>query len=171
MDQKITPFLWFDDQAEEAAAFYVSVFTGTSRSGTLDDTRIVDVTRYGPAGADASGRPEGSVMTVTFRLGGEEFVALNGGPEFTFTEAVSLMVECQDQQEVDAFWTKLSEGGEEGPCGWLKDRYGLSWQVVPSALNEMLRDPDPAKAERVMAAMLGMKKIEVDGLQHAYDEA
>ena len=167
--QKITPFLWFDHQAEEAANHYVSIFSG--RSGSAADegaTRIVDVARYGEAGAQASGRPEGSVMTVTFQLDGQEFTALNGGPEFAFTEAVSFVVNCENQEEVDELWDKLSEGGEQGPCGWLKDRYGLSWQIVPTALVEMLGDEDPKKSERVMAAMLQMKKIDIRELRRAY---
>ena len=169
--QKITPFLWFDDQAEEAANLYVSIFAsrGGSAAGA-GNTKIVDVARYGKAGAQVSGRPEGSVMTVTFQLGGQEFTALNGGPEFKFTEAISFMVSCENQEEVDELWDKLSEGGEEGPCGWLKDKYGLSWQVTPAALGEMLRDEDPKRAERVMAAMLQMKKIDIQGLKQAYEE-
>jgi len=168
--QKITPFLWFDDQAEEAANHYVSIFSNRGGSAAGSDAKIVDVSRYGEAGARAAGRPEGSAMTVTFQLYGQEFTALNGGPEFKFTEAVSLMVNCENQEEVDELWDKLSEGGEQGPCGWLKDRYGLSWQIVPTALGEMLRDQDPKKAERVMAAMLQMKKIDIQGLRQAYDE-
>jgi len=170
--QKITPFLWFDDQAEEAANFYVSIFSASGGSGADGgDTKIVDVVRYGEAGANAAGRPQGSVMTVTFQLDGQEFTALNGGPEFMFTEAISLLVNCEDQEEVDEFWDRLSEGGEQGPCGWLKDRYGVSWQVVPTALSEMLRDEDPKKAERVMAAMLKMNKIDIQALKEAYEEA
>jgi predicted 3-demethylubiquinone-9 3-methyltransferase (glyoxalase superfamily) len=154
---KITPFLWFDDQAEEAARFYVSVFP---------DSRIVNTTRYGEAGPG----PRGSVMTVVFQLDGREFIALNGGPQFKFTEAVSFSVDCRTQKEVDEFWGKLSEGGEEGPCGWLKDRYGLSWQINPTALGEMLSDPDPQKSKRVMEAMLKMKKIDIAGLKKAYEQ-
>ena len=165
--EKIVPFLWFDDRAEEAANFYVSVFAGRGRSG--GETKVVDVTRYGAAGAQAAGRPEGSVMTVTFLLEGQEFTALNGGPEFPFTEAISFEVRCDDQNDVDELWSTLSEGGEEGPCGWLKDRFGLSWQIVPRALEEMLRDEDPGKAERVMAAMLAMGKIDVAALELAYE--
>jgi len=169
--QKITPFLWFDDQAEEAANLYVSIFSGRSVSPAGgNDTRIVDVARHGKAGAQASGRPEGSVMTVAFLLEGQEFTALNGGPEFQFTEAVSFLVNCENQEEVDELWDKLSEGGEQGPCGWLKDKYGLSWQVVPTTLGEMLNDEDPKKAERVMAAMLQMKKIDIQALNQAYEE-
>ncbi|MDQ2984234.1 MAG: VOC family protein [Actinomycetota bacterium] len=155
--QKITPFLWFDIEGEEAASFYTSVFP---------NSRIVDVARYGSAGP----RPEGTVMTVSFELDGQKFVALNGGPQFTFSEAISFQVSCENQEEVDAFWTKLSEGGEEGPCGWLKDKFGLSWQIVPTALPELLGDPDPEKAQRVMQAMLSMRKIEIDELERAAAE-
>jgi predicted 3-demethylubiquinone-9 3-methyltransferase (glyoxalase superfamily) len=158
MQQKITPFLWFDTEGEDAARFYVSVFP---------NSRIVDVAHYGEAGP----RPAGSVMTVTFELEGQEFVALNGGPEFTFNEAISFQISCDGQDEVDHYWTTLAEGGEEGPCGWLKDRFGLSWQVVPTTLPELLADPDPQKSQAVMAAMLGMKKLDVSALQLAYDAA
>jgi predicted 3-demethylubiquinone-9 3-methyltransferase (glyoxalase superfamily) len=153
---KITPFLWFDTQAEEAANFYVSVF---------DNSRIVKITRYGEAGPG----PKGSVMTVEFELQGQEFIGLNGGPHFKFTEAISFSVDCKTQQEVDRFWAKLTEGGEEGPCGWAKDKYGLSWQINPTILGQMLSDPDAEKSQRVMRAMLGMKKIDIAGLQKAYD--
>ena len=139
--QKISPSLWFDDQAEEAANLYVSIFK---------DAKITNVTRYGSAGPG----PEGSVMTVDFQLHGQDFNAINGGPQFTFTEAVSLLVNCESQDEVDEYWEKLADGGEAGPCGWLKDRYGLSWQIVPVALGEMISDPDPAKSQRVVQAML-----------------
>jgi predicted 3-demethylubiquinone-9 3-methyltransferase (glyoxalase superfamily) len=152
--QKITPCLWFDTEGEEAAKFYTSVFP---------NSRIVDVARYGAAGP----RPEGTVMTVSFELDGQKFVALNGGPDFTFNEAISFQVSCESQEEVDAFWSKLSEGGEEGPCGWLKDRYGVSWQIIPTVLPELLGDPDPEKSQRVMRAMLNMKKIEIDALERA----
>ena len=155
--QKITPFLWFDTQAEEAAKHYVSIFK---------NSKIVGVTRYGDAGPG----PRGSVMTVTFSLGGQEFIALNGGPHFKFTEAISLSVDCKTQEEVDELWRRLSEGGEEGQCGWLKDRYGLSWQINPTILGEMLADPDPRKAKRVMEAMLEMKKIDIARLKQAYDQ-
>lgn len=156
---KITPNLWFDDQAEEAANYYVSVFK---------DSKIVDVTHYGDAGP----RPAGMVMTVTFELAGQQFLALNGGPEFTFSEAISLEVSCEDQDEVDYFWNELSSGGgEAGPCGWVKDRFGLSWQVIPEALPELMGDPDPEKAQRVMAAMLQMGKIDVQGLRDAYEKS
>lgn len=159
--QRITPFLWFDNQAEEAANFYVSIFK---------NSRILNVARYGKAGAEASGRPKGSVMTVTFELEGQAFTALNGGPQFKFTEAISFLVNCRTQQEVDELWERLSDGGEPGPCGWLKDRYGLSWQIVPTVLGEMMLDKDPKKAERVMQAMLQMKKIDIAGLKRAYEQ-
>src|SRR5262245_13560766 len=156
--QKITPFLWFDTQAEEAAQFYTSIFPGSHTHGT---------TRYSEESAKASGRPQGSVMTVDFELSGLRFTALNGGPIFKFTEAISLVVHCDTQEEVDHFWQKLSAGGEEVQCGWLKDKFGVSWQVVPRTLIEMLQDKDPAKANRVMAAMLKMKKIDVAELRKA----
>ena len=154
--QRIVPSLWFDTQAEEAAGFYVSIFP---------DSRIVKVMRYGSAGP----RPEGMVMTVDFQLQGQDFNAINGGPEFSFSEATSLIANCESQEEVDRLWEKLAEGGEPGPCGWIKDRYGFSWQIVPVALNEMLQDRDTAKAQRVMEAMLQMGKIEVDELRRAYE--
>src|SRR5881409_2025254 len=146
--QKITPCLWFDTEGEEAATFYTSVFP---------NSRIVDVARYGEAGP----RPAGTVMTVNFELYGQPFLALNGGPQFTFSEAISFQVSCKTQEEVDAFWSKLSDGGEEGPCGWLRDKFGLSWQIVPTVLPELLTDPDREKSQRVMAAMLKMKKIDI----------
>jgi predicted 3-demethylubiquinone-9 3-methyltransferase (glyoxalase superfamily) len=152
--QKITPCLWFDTEGEEAAGFYTSVFP---------NSRIVDVARYGEAGP----RPEGTVMVVSFELDGQKFTALNGGPEFTFNEAISFQVSCETQEEVDAFWSKLSAGGEEGPCGWLKDKYGVSWQIVPTVLPELLGNPDREKSQRVMRAMLKMKKIEIDALEQA----
>ena len=152
--QRITPCLWFDTEGEDAARFYTSIFP---------NSRITEVARYGSAGP----RPEGTVMTVSFELDGQEFLALNGGPQFTFSEALSFQVFCQTQEEVDAYWSKLSEGGEEGPCGWLKDPFGLSWQIVPTVLPELLADPDAAKSQRVMQAMLGMKKIEIEGLEQA----
>jgi predicted 3-demethylubiquinone-9 3-methyltransferase (glyoxalase superfamily) len=155
---KLTPCLWFDTEGEDAASFYTSVFP---------NSRILDVARYGSAGP----RPEGTVMTVSFELDGQEFLALNGGPEFTFSEAISFQVSCEGQEEVDKFWNALSAGGEEGPCGWLKDRFGLSWQIVPTALPRLLGDPDPEKAQRAMAAMLKMKKIEIDALERAAAEA
>jgi predicted 3-demethylubiquinone-9 3-methyltransferase (glyoxalase superfamily) len=169
--QTITPFLWFDGQAEEAANFYVSVFTEWRGEADSADTGILRVTRYGAAGAKASGRPEGSVMTVEYQLDGQRFTALNGGPEFRFTEAVSFMVNCADQDDIDFLWSRLSEGGEEGPCGWLKDRYGLSWQITPVALGDMTADEDPARAERAMSAMLQMGKIDLEALNRAYEAA
>jgi predicted 3-demethylubiquinone-9 3-methyltransferase (glyoxalase superfamily) len=152
--QKLTPCLWFDTEGEEAARFYTSVFP---------NSRIVDVARYGSAGP----RPEGTVMTVSFELDGQRFVALNGGPEFTFSEAISFQVSCETQAEVDAFWDTLSAGGEQGPCGWLRDRFGVSWQIVPIVLPELLLDPDTEKSQRVMAAMLKMGKLEIDELERA----
>ncbi|HEV8638284.1 MAG TPA: VOC family protein [Chloroflexota bacterium] len=154
--QKIVPFLWFDDQAEEAMNYYVSIFP---------DSKAVSVMRYGEAGPG----PKGTVMAVTFQLAGQEFRALNGGPQFKFTEAVSLYVNCETQAEVDELWQKLSEGGEAGPCGWLKDKYGLSWQIIPTALGEMLGDKDAEKANRAMQAMLRMSKIDIAGLRRAYE--
>ncbi len=152
--QKITPFLWFDAESEEAAQFYTSVFP---------NSKILEIVRYGSAGP----RPEGMVMTVSFELDGQRFVALNGGPDFTFNEAISFEVDCETQEEVDTYWSKLSDGGEEGPCGWLKDRFGVSWQIVPRVLNELLADPDREKSQRVMQAMLSMKKIEIEPLERA----
>jgi predicted 3-demethylubiquinone-9 3-methyltransferase (glyoxalase superfamily) len=159
--QRITPCLWFDDQAEEAATLYTSIFPGS---------RIVTVSRYGEAGREVHGRPPGSVMVVAFELEGQAFTALNGGPVFKFNEAISLQVSCRTQEEVDHYWEKLSRGGDERAqqCGWLKDRYGLSWQIVPVALMEMMADPDPVKSGRVMQAMLQMKKIDIKGLREAY---
>lgn len=157
--QKITPFLWFADQAEPAAKFYVALFK---------NSKIKRIHRYDESGAGATGRPKGSVMTVAFQLAGQEFTALNGGPVFKFTEAISLVVHCADQKEVDFYWKKLTAGGEPGQCGWLKDKYGLSWQIVPDALLELLGDKDPAKAGRVMQAMLGMQKIVIKDLQRAH---
>src|SRR6267142_2364474 len=150
--QKITPFLWYDDKAEEAANFYVSIFK---------NSKVGDVTRYDEESSKAAGRPKGTVMTIDFQLEGQKFVAINGGPHFKFTEAVSFVVNCETQEEVDYFWQKLSEGGAEVQCGWLKDKYGLSWQVTPTVLTEMLKDKNPAKAGRVMQAMLQMKKIDI----------
>jgi predicted 3-demethylubiquinone-9 3-methyltransferase (glyoxalase superfamily) len=156
--QKITTFLWFDTQAEDAMEFYTSVF---ARS------RVVNVTRYGDAGPG----PKGSVMIGTFEIEGQQFIALNGGPQFRFTPAISLLVNCETQQEVDMLWERLSEGGRRDRCGWLQDRYGLSWQIVPAALSRLLSDPDPAKSNRVMQAMLQMDKIDIARLQQAYDAA
>lgn len=159
--QKISVCLWLDGQAEEAASFYTSIFKSS---------RIGSVTRYDEEGARVSGQAKGSVMTVEFVLDGQAFVALNGGPLFKFTEAMSLVVSCETQAEVDAFWTKLSAGGgQEVQCGWLKDRFGVSWQIVPTILPEMLRDKDPAKAKRVMAVMLKMKKLDIAALKSAYE--
>jgi predicted 3-demethylubiquinone-9 3-methyltransferase (glyoxalase superfamily) len=155
--QKITPFLWFDNQAEQAADFYTSIFK---------DSKILSVSRYGEGGPGQSG----TAMTVAFQLEGQEFTALNGGPEFKFTEALSFFVSCQTQAEVDELWAKLSAGGEESQCGWLKDKFGLSWQIVPTALGELLGGPDPVKAQSAMRAMLKMKKIDIAGLQRAYEE-
>jgi predicted 3-demethylubiquinone-9 3-methyltransferase (glyoxalase superfamily) len=153
--QKITTFLWFDNNAEEAATFYTSIFP---------DSKILSVSRYGDAGPG----PKGSVMTIKFQLAGQEFVALNGGPHFKFTEAISLLVNCDSQKEVDELWGKLTAGGEEVQCGWLKDKFGLSWQIVPTRLFELMQDPDPAKSKRVTEAMLQMKKIDVGRLEQAY---
>ena len=155
---RITPSLWFDTQGEEAAEFYISVFP---------NSKITDVTYYNEAGP----RPAGTVLSVAFVLDGQEYLAINGGPQFTFDEAISFMVNCCDQEEVDYYWAKLSEGGEEGQCGWLKDRYGLSWQIVPGGMLEMLNDPDRGRSERAMRAMLGMKKIDLAAIQAAADAA
>src|SRR5262245_22050627 len=153
--QKITPCLWFDTEGEEAAEFYTSIFP---------NSRIIEITRYGCAGP----RPEGSVMTVNFELDGQRYIGLNGGPDFKFNEAISLEVTCESQEEVDSLWNALTaDGGEEGPCGWLKDKYGLSWQIVPKVLMELISDPDQEKGQRVMAAMLQMKKIEIAELEKA----
>jgi predicted 3-demethylubiquinone-9 3-methyltransferase (glyoxalase superfamily) len=156
MQQKITPNLWFDTEAEEAAAFYTSVFK---------NSRIVNVTRYTGAGP----RPAGTVMTVEFELDGQRFVGINGGPQFTFDEAVSFQITCRTQAEINYYWESLSEGGEEGPCGWLKDRYGLSWQVVPTGIQELLADPDPERARRATEALLGMRKLDIAALRAAAD--
>src|SRR5919197_6349334 len=156
--QKITPCLWFDDQAEEAVEFYTAIFR---------NSRIVSVTRYGRAGHEIHGKPTGSVMTVVFELDGQAFTALNGGPLFTFNEAISFQVHCETQEEVDYFWEKLSAGGGDRAqqCGWLKDKYGVSWQVVPTVLLEMIHDPDAEKSQRAVEAMLHMKKIDIDTLK------
>lgn len=156
--QKIVPFLWFEDQAEEAAKFYVSLFK---------NSKINEVRRHGDAGP---GR-KGSVMSVTFQLEGQDFYALNGGPHFKFTPAISLFVNCETQQEVNQLWDKLSEGGRKDHCGWVTDKFGLTWQIIPTALGRMLGDPDPAKSSRVMKAMLQMDKIDVAALQRAYEQA
>jgi len=156
MSQKIIPNLWFDTEAEEAAEFYVSVFKSS---------RIVNIARYTEAGP----RPAGTVMTVEFKLDGQRFVGINGGPQFTFSEAVSFQITCEDQNEIDYYWERLSEGGDEGPCGWLKDRFGLSWQVVPAGMDELFADPDPTRAQRAMEAMFKMRKLDVAALRHAAD--
>ena len=153
--QKITPFMWFDNQAEEAANFYTSIFR---------NSKLVNVAHYGEAGPG----PKGSVMIVTFHLDGQEFIGLSGGPQFKFTEAISFVVNCETQEEVDELWEKLSEGGEKVQCGWLKDKYGMSWKIVPTVLGELMSDPDPSKSQRVMEALLQMKKIDIDGLKKAY---
>lgn len=153
----ITPFLWFDDNAEQAAELYTSIFPESS---------IISISRYGEGGPG----PAGTAMTVNFRLQGLEFTALNGGPQYKFTEAISFVVPCETQEEVDEYWAKLSEGGEEGPCGWLKDRFGLSWQIVPTILEELLASPDPVKAQNAMKAMLQMSKLDIEGLKRAASE-
>ena len=159
--QRINPCLWFDDQGEEAAKFYCGIFK---------NAKITKIARYGEAGKEIHGRPAGSVMTVEFELDGQSFTALNGGPIFKFNEAISLQVNCETQEEVDYYWEKLSAGGDKNAqqCGWLKDKYGVSWQIVPGVLVEMITDPDSAKSQRVMGAMLQMKKIDIDGLRRAY---
>ena len=156
--QKISPFLWFDDKAEEAASYYVSLF---------DDAKITDISRY-PEGSPG---PAGGVMTVSFTLAGQEFTALNGGPQFTFSEAISFVVHCKDQDEVDRLWAQLTEGGAPGQCGWLTDRFGLSWQIVPDRLLELVTDPDPGRAQRATQAMLQMEKIEIKTLEDAANAA
>jgi predicted 3-demethylubiquinone-9 3-methyltransferase (glyoxalase superfamily) len=158
--QRITPFLWFDSQAEEAAKFYVSIFK---------NSRVVSTSRYDEEASRAAGRPKGSVMTVAFELDGQEFTALNGGPVFKFTEAISLVVNCETQREIDHFWEKLSAGGQEVECGWLKDRFGVSWQVVPTILGQLLTGTDAEKSKHAMAAMLKMRKLDIDALKRAYD--
>jgi predicted 3-demethylubiquinone-9 3-methyltransferase (glyoxalase superfamily) len=158
--QKITPFLWFDHQAEEAAKFYTSVF---------ENSKVGKILRYDEAAATAAGGPVGSVLTIEFEIGGQKFTALNGGPEFKFNEAISFVVNCDTQEEVDYFWEKLSaDGGQESQCGWLKDKFGVSWQIVPTVLIEMLQDKDSEKSERVMKAMLQMQKIDIKKLNAAY---
>ena len=154
--QKITPFLWFDGKAEEAAKFYTSIFK---------NSKLGQIRRYGDAGPG----PKGSVLTASFSIEGQEFVALNGGPQFTFTPAISFFVNCETQEEVDEFWDKLSEGGKKSRCGWLQDKFGVSWQIVPTALGKLLSDPDPEKSSRVMKAMLQMEKLDIRGLQEAYE--
>lgn len=158
MKDKLIICLWFDTEGEDAARFYTSIFPGS---------KLGEITRYGPAGP----RPEGTVMTVEFELMGQEFVALNGGPEYTFNQAISFQVMCEGQEEVDRYWTLLTDGGEEGPCGWLTDKFGVPWQVVPAALKQLLQQPDAKRAQRVMQAMMGMKKIEIEGLERAASAA
>jgi len=157
MQQKITSFLWFDSNAEEAINFYTSIFK---------DSKVISISRYGDAGPG----PKGSVMGITFQLEGQQFMALNGGPHFHFTPAISLFVNCETQEEVDELWQKLSEGGEEQRCGWLQDKYGLSWQIIPSVLIRLLNDKDPVKSQRVMNAMLQMDKIDIQRLRQAYEQ-
>jgi predicted 3-demethylubiquinone-9 3-methyltransferase (glyoxalase superfamily) len=157
---KITPFLWFDNNAEEAVKFYTSVFK---------KSKVLTVTRYGDAAANASGRPKGSVMTIAFELDGQKFVALNGGPYFKFTEAVSFVVNCKNQAAIDKFWKKLSAGGKEGQCGWLKDKFGLSWQIVPENLGKLIGSKDALRTQRVMQAVLTMNKLDIKALKKAYD--
>lgn len=159
--QKITPHLWFDSNAEVASKFYTSIFK---------NSRIIDIAYYGEAAAEVSGRPKGTVMAVTFELEGQRFIALNGGPVFKFTPAISLFVSCETQQEVDELWEKLSKDGETEQCGWLKDKFGVSWQIVPFILGEMLHDKDAKRSERVMKALLQMKKLDIDALRKAYEE-
>lgn len=158
--QRVVPCLWFDSEAEEAAKFYTSIF---------DNSGIVRVTRFTAAGQEVHGKPEGSVMTVVFTLDGQEFTALNGGPHFKFTEAISLQVFCETQEEIDHYWSRLTaDGGEEGPCGWLKDRFGLSWQVSPLILEQWMADPDPVRVQRVLEVMYRMRKMEIEPLRRAY---
>jgi len=157
----ITPCLWFDNKAEEAAKFYVSI---------IKNSKLENIARYGEEGAKASGRPAGTVMTVAFQLNGQEFLALNGGPQFTFSPAISFVVNCETQAEIDTLWDKLSEGGEKNVCGWLQDKYGVSWQIVPTVLGELLQDKDAGKTERVMKAMLQMTKLDIKTLKQAYEQ-
>ena len=159
--QKITPFLWFDDKAEEAVNLYVSVFK---------NSEITGITRYGEAGSEVAGRPKGTIMTIAFQIEGQEFVALNGGPVFTFSPAISFVVNCETQEEVDKLWERLSEGGETEQCGWLRDKYGVSWQIVPTILAEMLQDKNAEKSARVMKAMLQMNKIDIKSLKKAHEQ-
>jgi predicted 3-demethylubiquinone-9 3-methyltransferase (glyoxalase superfamily) len=154
--QKITPFLWFNDNAEQAAKFYTSIFK---------KSKILNIARYGEEGENVAGQPKGSVMTIAFEIAGQKFIALNGGPEFKFNEAVSFVVSCRTQKEIDYFWKRLSAGGKEVHCGWLKDKYGVSWQIVPTILGKLMGDKDPAKSERVMQALLKMVKLDINGLK------
>ena len=159
--QTITPFLWFDNNAEEAVNFYTSIFK---------NSKIGGVARYGEDGSKVAGRPKETVMTISFKLDGQKFIALNGGPVFSFSQAISFVVDCETQEEVDRLWEKHSEGGEEGRCGWLKDKYGVSWQIVPSVLGKMMQDKDAAKSNRFMKALLKMKKLNIKGLKQAYEQ-
>ncbi len=158
--KKLTPCLWFDTQAEDAAKFYCAIFK---------NSKITSISRFPDAGQDVHGKPAGSVMVVAFEIDGQPFTALNGGPQFKFDEAVSFQVACDNQEEIDYFWSKLSEGGQEGPCGWLKDKFGLSWQVFPSALPKWLMDPDKARPARVMNAFMTMKKLDIAAIERAYE--
>jgi len=168
--QKITPFLWFDNNAEEAVGFYTSIFSTLDESDSGGkDAKVGNATHYEEQGAKVSGRSKGSVMTVPFQLNGQDFVALNGGPLYKFSEAISFAVNCETQEEVDHYWNKLSEGGEEVQCGWLKDKFGLSWQIVPTVMGKLFSSPDSVKTNRVMGAMLQMKKLIIADLQKAYD--
>jgi predicted 3-demethylubiquinone-9 3-methyltransferase (glyoxalase superfamily) len=160
LQQKINPCLWFDTEAEDAAKFYTSVF---------QNSRIKRISRYGKAGQDVHGKKPGSVMVVEFEIEGQTFLALNGGPQFKFNEAVSLHVQCETQDEIDHFWSRLAQGGQEGRCGWLKDKYGLSWQIVPTVMADMMTDADSAKSERAMNAILKMKKLDLQSLKSAFD--
>jgi predicted 3-demethylubiquinone-9 3-methyltransferase (glyoxalase superfamily) len=167
----LTPCLWFDHQAEEAARFYVSIFSAVHESDSDGkSSRILSVARYGEEGSKASGRPKGTIMTVSFQLDGQKFLALNGGPIFTFSPAISMMVNCETQEEVDLFWEGLSEGGKPDRCGWLTDKYGVTWQIVPTVLGELMQDKDARKSERVMKAMLQMTKIDIEELKRAYKQ-
>ena len=159
--KKITPCLWFDNKAEEAAKFYVSI---------IKNSKMGSIARYGEEGAKASGRPAGTVMTVAFQLNGQEFLALNGGPQFTFSPAISFVMNCDTQAEIDTLWDKLSEGGEKEVCGWLKDKYGVSWQIVPTVLGKMMKDKNAKKTERVMKAIIQMTKLDIKGLKKAYEQ-
>jgi len=159
--QKIVPFLWFDNQAEEAVNFYTTIFK---------DTKIGEITRYDEASAKVSGKPAGSIMTINFQIEGQDFIALNGGPAFTFSQAISFLVNCETQEEIDRLWERLSEGGEIQQCGWLRDKYGVPWQITPVILDGLLRDPDKVKAGRVMESMLQMKKLDVAELKRAYEQ-
>jgi predicted 3-demethylubiquinone-9 3-methyltransferase (glyoxalase superfamily) len=159
--KKIIPCLWFDNNAEEAVKYYTSI---------IKNSKIGTIARYGEAGSNASGKPKGTVMTVSFELNGQEFLALNGGPQFKFNESISFVLNCETQKEIDELWEKLTRDGEEGPCGWLKDKFGMSWQVVPSVLQEMIKDKDAGKSERMMKALIQMKKLDMKKLKEAFDQ-